>query len=327
VLETEKIKNFDLKDKVEIRASLVELDKLIRAISDMKIGLQSFQKYVPADLVRQLIETRQEARIGGKLRELTVFFSDIADFTTITENLPPNELTHQLSEYFDEVTKIILAHRGTVDKYIGDAVMAFWGAPYDLADHALLACRAALRCQREIAALSVRWRSEGRYEFHTRIGLSTGEIVVGNIGSEQRLNYSVIGDSVNLASRLESLNKQYKTSIIISEDTYQSCSAMIEARLIDFVVVKGKLEPVRIYELIGERGDISPRQKQSLILFSRAIDAYLSSDFNRALELLNELHEREPKDAVASLYLERCRQYLVTPPEADWRGVFRHTTK
>jgi adenylate cyclase len=102
---------------------------------------------------------------------------------------------------------------------------------------------------------------------------------------------------------------------------------MIEARLIDFVVVKGKLEPVRIYELIGERGDISPRQKQSLILFSRAIDAYLSSDFNRALELLNELHEREPKDAVASLYLERCRQYLVTPPEADWRGVFRHTTK
>ena len=327
VLETEKIKNFDLKDKVEIKASLVELEKLIRAIADMKMGLQSFQKYVPSDLVRQLIETQQEARIGGKLKELTVFFSDIADFTSITEDLPPNELTHQLSEYFDQVTKIILAHRGTVDKYIGDAVMAFWGAPYDLEDHALLACKAALRCQREIKILSARWKSEGRYEFHTRIGLSTGEIVVGNIGSEQRLNYSVIGDSVNLASRLESLNKQYHTSIIISEATYQSCAAQIEARLIDFVVVKGKLEPVRIYELIGERGDISPRQKQSLILFSRAIDAYIAREFERALESLYELQQREPNDAVATLYIERCKQYLISPPEAGWRGAFRYTTK
>jgi len=327
VLETEKIKNFDLKDKVEIKASLVELEKLIRAISDMKMGLQSFQKYVPADLVRQLIETHQEARIGGKLKELTVFFSDIADFTTITENLAPNELTQQLSEYFNQVTKIILEHRGTVDKFIGDAVMAFWGAPYDLEDHALLACKAALRCQGEIDELSARWKAEGRYEFHTRIGLSTGEIVVGNIGSEQRLNYSVIGDTVNLASRLESLNKQYKTGIIISEATYQSCSAHIEARLIDFVAVKGKFEPVRIYELIGERGDISPRQKQSLLLFSRAIESYIARDFARALELLEELRQREPADAVTALYVERCRQFLVTPPEPGWRGEFRYSIK
>jgi adenylate cyclase len=205
--------------------------------------------------------------------------------------------------------------------------MAFWGAPYDLQDHALLACKAALRCQREIDKLSARWKAEGRYEFHTRIGLSTGEIVVGNIGSEQRLNYSVIGDTVNLASRLESLNKQYKTGIIISDATYQSCSAYIEARLIDFVVVKGKFEPVRIYELIGERGDISPRQKQSLVLFSRAIDSYIARDFARALELLEELLQREPADAVTALYVDRCRQFLVIPPEPGWRGEVRYALK
>ena len=261
VMETEKIKKFDLKDDVHIRAPLIDIEKLVTAVSDMKMGLRSFQKYVPANLVRQLMETQQEARVGGKLKELTIFFSDIQDFTAITEHLPPNELTIQLSEYFNAVTNVIVTHSGTVDKYIGDAVMAFWGAPTDNPAHALHACRAALACRREIDVLSRKWAAAGKYEFKTRIGVSTGEVVVGNIGSDQRLNYSVIGDPVNLASRLEGLNKQYVTSIIISEETYQQCASEVEARLIDFVVVKGKVEPVRIYELIGERGDISPRQK------------------------------------------------------------------
>jgi class 3 adenylate cyclase len=327
VAETEKIKNFDLKDKVEIKASLVELEKLIKAIADMKMGLQSFQKYVPANLVRQLIETHQEARIGGKLKELTVFFSDIADFTTITEDLPPNELTLQLSEYFNEVTNIIMEHRGTVDKYIGDAVMAFWGAPIDMEDHALCACRAALACKKRIGDLSARWRSEGKYAFHTRIGLSTGEIIVGNIGSDQRLNYSVIGDSVNLASRLEGLNKDYRTTIIISEATYQKCAQHIEARLLDFVAVKGKLEPVRIYELIGQRGDISPRQKESLSIFARAIEAYMGRNWDAALTLLRGLKQRDPSDTIADLYIERCEHFKVDPPDASWTGYHRYTTK
>jgi class 3 adenylate cyclase len=327
VQETEKIKNFDLREKVEIKASLVELEKLIRAVAEMKMGLQSFQKYVPANLVRQLIETNQEARIGGKLKELTVFFSDIANFTAITEDLPPNELTVQLSEYFNAVTNILLEHKGTVDKYIGDAVMAFWGAPIDIEEHAFFACRAALACRREVDNLSARWTSEGKYSFHTRIGLSTGEIVVGNIGSDQRLNYSVIGDHVNLASRLEGLNKQYSTSILISESTYQACADKIEARLIDFVAVKGKVEPVRIYELIGERGDISPRQKESLKLFSRGIDAYLTADFETAFNLFTEMQQRDPTDAVTALYLERCERFRATPPEPGWRGFHQYTTK
>ena len=327
VIETEKIKNFDLKDEVAINASLHELNQLITAVSSMKLGLQSFQKYVPADLVRQLIDTHQEARIGGKLAEMTVFFSDVADFTNITEDLAPNELTRQLSEYFEVMTEVILRNRGTVDKYIGDAVMAFWGAPIAREDHALLACRAAIECQRALRALAQRWKAEDKYEFRTRIGLCTGEIIVGNVGSNERLNYSVIGDPVNLASRLEGLNKVYKTSIIISEDTWLRCADSIEARLLDFVAVKGKAEPVRIYELIGEKGDISPRQKESLKLFSRALDSYLRGEWHEAVRLFRDLLQRDPDDVLTALYIERCEELLVSPPGADWKGFYTYEHK
>jgi class 3 adenylate cyclase len=327
VEETERIKNFDLKDKVDIKASLSELEVLIDAVGDMKTGLQSFQKYVPASLVRQLIETNQEARIGGRLTELTVLFTDVANFTSITENLSPNELTIQLSEYFDEVTNAMLECKGTVDKYIGDAIMAFWGAPIEMEDHARQACRAALQCQRRIAALTKRWKVEGRYEFRTRIGINTGEIVVGNIGSEQRLSYTVIGDAVNLASRLEGLNKEYHTSIIISGETYEHCKQHVEVRFLDFVTVVGKSAPVKIYELIGERGDVSPRQKEFITAFRSAIDAYLDRDWDRAIDLFQFLSERDPDDYPVKLYLERCQIFKKTPPGVDWKGEHTFQTK
>jgi class 3 adenylate cyclase len=327
VIETEKIKNFDLKDRVVINTSLTDLQTLVKAVADMKMGLQSFQKYVPANLVRQLIETNQEARIGGKLRELTVFFSDISDFTAITEQLSPNELTLQLSEYFDHVTAAILAHKGTVDKFIGDAVMAFWGAPIEIENQAFQACGAALECQRQVRELSKKWKAEGKYEFRTRIGLNTGEIVVGNIGSEQRLNYTVIGDPVNLASRLEGLNKAYQTEIIISEETYERCRDSVEVRLLDFVIVKGKSEPVRIYELIGEKGDISPRRKEFITRFNKAIDLYLAREWDAALKILSTLLEKEPEDFVTKLYIKRCQEFEANPPDPDWVGQFRYETK
>jgi class 3 adenylate cyclase len=314
VQETERIKVLDLREDVSISASLADLQKLVVAISDMKVGLRSFQKYVPANLVRQLIDTKQEAKIGGRLQELTIFFSDIVNFTTITENLAPNDLAHLLSEYFTIMTNGISRHNGTVDKYIGDSVMAFWGAPNEIDDHALCACRAALECRREIAAFNQRMRNSQYPAFVTRIGIATGEVVVGNIGSDQRLNYSVIGDPVNLASRLEGLNTVYGTGVLINEDCYLACARFIEARAIDVVRVKGKLEPVRIFELIGERGDISPHRKESLKMFDRAQKAYFEADIVRARALFSELQARQPEDAVVSLYLQRCADSLIEPP-------------
>jgi len=324
VTEMEKMKNFDFGEKKEeINASLVELAILVKGFEDMRMGLQSFQKYVPADLVRQLVETHQVARIGGKLKELTVFFSDISGFTKIAENLSPNQLTTQLSEYLDQVTNTILEGKGTVDKYIGDAVMAFWGAPYEMEDHALQACRAALRCQQRIRELSRRWKADGKYEFNTRIGLSTGDIVVGNIGSERRLNYTVIGDPVNLARRLEMLNKEYRTSIIISQHTYEKCSKYVEVRPLDFVIVMGRTAPVAIYELVGENGDLSIKQKEFIGLFKEAINFYLVRDWDRAIRILNLLAEKDPQDYPVKLYLERCRRFKMSPPDEHWQGEYR----
>jgi class 3 adenylate cyclase len=324
VTEMEKMKNFDFGEKKEvINTSLVELAILVKGFEDMRMGLQSFQKYVPANLVRQLVETHQVARIGGKSKELTVFFSDISGFTKIAENLSPNQLTTQLSQYLDQVTNTILEGKGTVDKYIGDAVMAFWGAPYEMEDHALQACRAALRCQQRIRELSGRWKAEGKYEFNTRIGLSTGDIVVGNIGSEKRLNYTVIGDPVNLARRLETLNKEYKTSIIISQHTYEKCSKYVEVRPLDFVIVMGRAEPVAIYELVGESGDLSIKQKEFIGLFKSAVNFYLVRDWDRAIHILDLLAEKDPQDYPVKLYLERCRRFKMTAPDEHWQGEYR----
>jgi adenylate cyclase len=254
---------------------------------------------------------------------MTVFFSDISGFTKITEDLSPNQFTAQLSQYLDQVTNTILEGRGTVGKYIGDAVMAFWGAPYEMEDHALQACRAALRCQQRIRELSRRWKAEGKYEFHTRIGLSTGDIVVGNIGSEQRLNYTVIGDPVNLARRLETLNKEYRTSIIISQHTYEKCSKYVEVRPLDFVIVMGKTEPVAIYELVGENGDLSIKQKEFIGLFKSAINSYLARDWDRAIRILNLLAEKDPQDYPVKLYQERCRRFKMSAPDEHWQGEYR----
>jgi adenylate cyclase len=186
---------------------ILEVDQLQRALEDMKTSLRSFRKYVPADLVAMLMASGQEAALGGERRPLTIYFSDIANFTTISESMDPENLVDHLGDYLQVLSDQILTTGGTVDKYIGDAIMAFWGAPVELPDHALAACTAAVRNQKILLELRARWTREGKPPFQARIGINTGEVVVGNIGSAQRLNYTVIGDEVNLASRLEGLNK------------------------------------------------------------------------------------------------------------------------
>jgi adenylate cyclase len=250
--ETEHLKKFDLENVRPVKSMISEIDQVSRSLVSSVEALKAFRRYVPADLVKELVERGKGGELGGERRELTLLFSDIESFTTVSESLEPEEVMLQLSEYFDAMTKEIMAEQGTVDKFIGDAVMAFWGAPRDVSDPALHACRAALRCQERLAELNDQWAAEGRPRFKTRIGLHTDSVVVGNVGSSERMNYSAIGDGVNLASRLEGLNKQYGTWIMVSEATYQLIKNHFACRLLDEVVVKGKTRPVRVYELLGE---------------------------------------------------------------------------
>ena len=327
VSETEKIKNFQLEDDVNISSSVTELTELIEATKSMKIGLQSFRKYVPAQLVRQLIQAKQEAKISGQRKNITIFFSDIADFTTISESLSPNELASQLSEYLSEMTDIIIKHNGTVDKYIGDAIVAFWGAPLELKDHAACACNAALECQIKIKELAVKWKNENKPLFHTRIGIMTGDIVVGNFGSAQRLSYTAIGDSVNLASRLEGLNKEYGTRIIIGQNTADKISDDFAIRLLDFVIVKGKTEPVNIYELVADKGDISAIDLEFVKAFNHGVNLYKNREWDKAIRIFTKLTSKRPDDKSIKLFIERCEALKLNPPPEAWDGEFVYKTK
>jgi len=327
VAETEKIKSFNLDEKVNIKASLFEIQTLVDAIANMKVGLQSFKKFVPSQLVRQLVESGIEANTSGQRREVTIFFSDVADFTTISESMRPSELASNLSEYFNELTVIIMENGGTVDKYIGDAIMAFWGAPIDMHDHAKMACIATLKIHHRLIELEKKWEAEGRPVFRTRIGLNTGDVVVGNMGSDQRLNYTVIGDPVNLASRLEALNKYYGSSIIISQFTHEKCADDFEVRTLDYVQVKGKTKAVSIYELLAEKGDISTLDREYILYYEEAIEFYLKREWDKAIEIFERLLAQKPSDGPCKMFLERCREYKINPPSEGWTGEYIHEKK
>ena len=214
---------------------------------------RAFQQYVSPEVVEQIMRNPQVLQFGGELRNLTVLFSDIRDFTTFTEKNDPQLVVQMLREYLTEMTRIVIEEGGTLDKYIGDAVMAEFGAPIAYPDHALRGCRAALRMAAEVERLTAKWTAEGREPFRIGLGVNTGNMVVGNLGSEQLFDYTVIGDEVNLGARLESLNKDYQTDkhIIISEGTYEAAGTAIEVRQLGEVKVKGKTRPVVVYELLG----------------------------------------------------------------------------
>jgi len=326
VIETERIKNFELDGTIKIPAKLEELKGLVEAMNSMKIGLRSFRKYIPAELVQQLIRKGEEIGASGERQRLTIFFSDIEDFSTISEKLTPNELSSQISEYLTEMTTIILRHGGTVDKYIGDSIMAFWGAPNKTLDHATQACLAAIECNTRLKILAKEWTSQGRPAFKARIGLNTGDVVVGNIGSDQRLSYTAMGDPVNLASRLEGLNKEYSTSIIISQTVLNELPDEFTYRLLDIVVVKGKTEPVPIYELVSRKGDVTGSDSEFLEMFGKAVNSYLEKDWEKALFRFEKLLGLRPDDQACKIFIERCRGYREKPPGHDWAGeyVFLH---
>lgn len=325
--EMERIKRFELDSERNVYSRIAEINDMSEALETMKAGLRSFKKYVPANLVRQLIRLGKDATLGGEKKEITIFFSDIDGFTSISEKLKPEELVDDLSEYLSLMSDTICLHHGTVDKYIGDAVMAFWGAPDILDDHAVLACKAALENQRKLKLLSKKWIKSGKLPFNTRMGINTGELIVGNIGSKDRLNFTVIGDAVNLASRLESINKFYCTDIIINESTYRIVKDHFETRMLDYVVVKGKNVPVAIYELISEKEDNNKEINEFVTLFENGIAHYRKRQWKEASNLFKETLRIKKDDKPSMIFIERCAAYQNEPPPDDWKGVFVLKTK
>ena len=244
----------------------------------------AFTQYVPPGLISQIMQHPELLRLGGEEKELTALFSDIRGFTAMSEGLSPTALVEILNEYLSEMTDVIFKHWGTLDKYIGDAIMAFWGAPYPQDDHAVRACRAALEMQQTLIKLQSRWEQQGRPRIEIGVGINTGAMVVGNMGSNRRFNYTVMGDNVNLASRLEGTNKTFNTRLIISDYTYQSVCKEMLVRELDLIRVKGKLKPVKIFELVGTLAD-SDQHRDRLDRFHRGLEAYRGGQWAMAHEI------------------------------------------
>jgi adenylate cyclase len=306
---------------------ILEIRALSGAMSRMKTNLRSFQKYVPAEVVGDLVRSGQEAALGGEKLVATVYFSDIADFTATAERMEPEALVAHLGQYLGVMSEGIRQHGGTVDKFIGDAVMAFWNAPRPEAAHALHACEAALANQRRLDELAGHWQTRQLPPLHTRIGLHTGPVIVGNIGSEWRMNYTIIGDSVNLASRLESLNKFYGTRILVSQATLDQAGPALLARPLDCVNVKGKSHGVIIHELLARHAQASPAQIESAQFTAEAFALYRENRFADAQEIYARLVTTWPADHAAEILRRRCHAFAAQPPSADWDGIYRLEVK
>jgi adenylate cyclase len=277
-----------------------------------------FRHYLSPDVIERIIANPSLLELGGEKREITSFFSDVAGFTSISEGLSPEDLVALLNEYLSEMTDIILSEGGTLDKYEGDAIIAFWNAPLNQPDHRVRACRAALRCQERLAELGPHFEAKIGRPLAMRIGLNSGPAVVGNMGSRRRFDYTAMGDTVNLASRLEGAGKLYKVSILAGEDTCSGFKDAVVAREIDTIRVVGKKKPVAVFEIIGESGRTAESDMERLGIFARAKEAYRRRAWAAAAALFAGLKG----DPVAELYLERCKEFGQSPPPVDWDGVF-----
>ena len=290
----------------------------------------AFGLYLHPAMVDQLAEHPDSLKLGGERRNLTAFFSDIQGFSTFSEGMEPENLVNFLNEYLTEMTEILQSYDATVDKYIGDAIVAFFGAPLPFEDHAIKACHATLDMQRRLDELRHGWKEQGLPMVYQRIGMNTGDVVVGNMGSSKRFNYTMMGDTVNLAARLESGAKQYGVYQMIAEETEKAARDAIETRWLDYLVVKGKSIPVTIYELIAKKGELDHDQmwQDVLGLWRDGIAAYRGKNFMQALAKFEEIHNKvRPGDSPSKVYIERCQAFIQNPPPEDWDGVWIATSK
>jgi adenylate cyclase len=287
-----------------------------------------FQQYVPPAVVRELIRRPELLALGGEERVATVLFSDVRGFTAVAERLAPAQLVALLNEYLTAMTDVVVEHGGIVDKYVGDLLMAEFGVPVPVDDHAVRACRAALRMRDELRRQRAEWEGKGMPALHARTGINTGTVLVGNLGSHRMMDYTCMGDHVNLASRLEGLNNLYGTEIIVSEFTWREVSAHFVGREIDRVRVMGRAAPVAVHELLAAREDGVDADVTALLDgFADALALYRERRFGDAADAFAALMERHPEDGPSAAYLERCREYVIHPPAEGWDGAHQLASK
>ena len=287
----------------------------------------AFGQYLSPKVVNILVKDPSRLSLGGEQREMTAFFSDVAGFSSISEQLTPAGLVALLNEYLTAMCDIIAEHEGTVDKFEGDAIIAFWGAPLDQPDHALKACLAAIDMQRYMVDYRKRLEAEGRPLLKVRMGLNSGQILVGNMGSAQRMDYTIMGDAVNLAARLEGVNKFYGSATLISQHTQRLVGDALEVREVDVVRVVGKNEPVTLFEPLARAGELRPEESALREAFAEARGHYQRRDFPAAVAAFEAVLAKFPGDGPSETLLARSKLYAEAPPPADWDGVFQLTEK
>ena len=286
----------------------------------------AFTYYVSSSVVNEMLKHPEKLKLGGDRKELSVLFSDIRGFTTIAEGLTPEELVRLLNEYLTVMTDIVFKYDGTLDKYMGDAIMAIFGAPLDLPDHPIKACHSALEMIEELKNLNQKWIAEGKHPMDIGIGINTGPMMVGNMGSDQRFDFTAMGDSVNLGSRLEGANKSYKTNIIISEFTFERVKNEFTCMELDAVRVKGKKRPVKIYSLVGYQ-DLPGIQEEVIKQFNQGVMFYKRRKWDKAIHIFENITAMDPNLYAAQVYIDRCFDLKKNPPPANWDGVYTMTTK
>jgi adenylate cyclase len=285
-------------------------------------------KYLSPAVMTEVLKDPDSLKLGGQKIDMTVLFSDIRGFTSMSEKMDPTELVHFLNEYLTEMTNIVYEHEGVLDKYIGDAVMAFWGAPKHQPNHSELACRTAFHMMRRLRELRKGWEERGLPHLDIGVGINTGPMTVGNVGSKSRVDYTIIGDSVNLGSRLEATNKEYGTNIILSQSVLDQLGDTFAVRFLDLIAVKGMKEAAPIYELIAPKDDATAQPKPGFLeQWEIAIGHYKAQRFDDARAAFQRVLELEPDDGPALAYVERCVEMAAAPPGEAWDGVFVMTHK
>lgn len=282
----------------------------------------AFGQYLSPKIVSDLVKNPDKLTLGGQEREMTAYFSDIAGFSTFSETLNPTQLVLLLNDYLTEMCNIIIGSEGTVDKFEGDAIVAFWGAPTTQPDHAKLACYASIDMNKLLAELRVKWAAQNHPVIKVRMGLNTGVMLVGNMGSAQRMNYTMMGDSVNLAARLEGVNKAYKSDLMISQYTYDQVVDDVDVRELDTIRVVGKSEAVTVYQLLDKKDRVTGSMADLIDFYNQGLDLYKQREYAGAMDKFKQGIAVHDDDGPCLTLSDRCQKYLVTPPPNDWDGVF-----